>query len=100
MKYTLATCAKEFQRDNEARALECGDLSPLSLPKRLVASAEPRTAARRITKTLTYFGSAARLDKSDAPLNAVLLGRQVVQAGKAVTSHRTPHSDPNLTRVD
>jgi putative membrane protein insertion efficiency factor len=29
---------------------------------------------------------------SVAPLDAVLLGRQVVQAEKAVTSHRTPYS--------
>ena len=31
--------------------LECGDLSPLSLPERLVAQTEPRRAARRVTIT-------------------------------------------------
>ena len=100
MKYAIATCADVFERGNEVRALECGDMSPLSLLKRLVASAEPRAAARRIIKTRTHYGNDARLEKSDAPLNAVLLGRQVVQAGKAVTSHSTPHFDPSLTRVD
>ena len=100
MKYAFATCADKFQRDNEACALECGDLSPLSLPKRLVASAELRPAARRTIKAQTHFSSDARPEKSDAPLNAVLLGRQVVQAEKAVTRHRTPHFGPNLTRAD
>jgi hypothetical protein len=96
MNAAITNCADAFQRDNEARALECGDLSPLSLPKRQVALAEPRPAARRITNTQTHFGSGTRPETSDAPLNAVLPGRQVVQAGKAVTSHRTPHP----TRVD
>ncbi len=31
--------------------MECGDLSPLSLPERLVAQAEPRKAARRTTES-------------------------------------------------
>ena len=35
-------------------ALECGDLSPLSLPERLVAQAEPRRAARRIFDRLSF----------------------------------------------
>jgi hypothetical protein len=100
MKHAIATCGDNFLPDNEERALECGDLSPLSLPKRLVALAEPRAAARRTTTTQTNFGSDARPEKSGAPLDAVLLGRQVVPAEKAVTSHRTPYFDPNSTQVD
>ncbi len=33
--------------ESAAQYLECGDVSPLSLPERLVAQAEPRRAARR-----------------------------------------------------
>ena len=60
-------------------ALECGDLSPLSLPERLVAQAEPRRAARRTDHALPQLQGVLL---GDAPLNAVLPGRQVVPASK------------------
>ncbi len=77
--------------ETAAPFLECGDLSPLSLPERLVAQAEPRKhsglGARPVRTPVTHASFCVRRTAERGA--AVTTSRP---GKKAATSRRTPHS--------
>ena len=68
-----------------------------------VGSATCRTARAAFSGSPKFYDAhnlSETVEMYITPLNAVLLGRQVVQAGKAVTSHRTPKCAGRSTTLD
>ena len=70
--------------------MECGDLSPLSLPERLVAQAEPRRAARHMGWVRTLVIHASFSMRRTASVFASLR-RDKERGAAGTTSRRNPY---------